>query len=267
MSGPRPVQPSSATAHPSAPASRPHRARPAPGLVSGLVFPPVAPVAHSGSEAQAGLVSDFVVLLLAPDEDPSTRYIERLLDRGMSPQAIFEDCFGPAARVLGSMWEADDCTFYEVTVGTGRIQRLVRELSHRFNAEQAFPGSAGRILLSCAPGEQHSLGVAILAEFFVRDGWDVHFTTAVGSEGLLDKVRESEYNLLGLSVSGSERVSSLRREIQLARQVSRNRDIRVLVGGQIINSDPTWVRRLGADGHAVDSASAIREARRLMGHS
>ena len=37
-----------------------------------------------------------------------------------------------AARTLGEMWEADDCSFYDVTLGTGRIQRLIREFSHQF---------------------------------------------------------------------------------------------------------------------------------------
>lgn len=268
MSGPRPVSPpSAAPAHPSVPSTRPHRARPAPGLVSGLVFPPVPTRLDEPGEEAATLVADFVHALLAAEDDVSCQFVQRLLDGGMAPQALYEECFAPAARVLGRMWETDDCSFYEVTVGTGRIQRMVRDLSNRFLAEQAFPGSAGRILLGCASGEQHSLGVAILAEYFVRDGWDVHLASGVGSDGLLDKVRESEYNLLGFSVSGSERTTSLRREIQLVRQVSRNRDIRILVGGHIISADPALVRRLGADGSAADATSAVREARRLMGHS
>lgn len=267
MSGPQPMSPTSATAaHSPATAARPHRPRPAPGLVAGLVFPPPVSTPQGNEGAQAVAIHAFIGALLAPDDEAATRFVERLLDGGMAPQALFEECFAPAARELGAMWEADDCSFYEVTVGTGRIQRMVRELSNRFLAEQAFPGSAGRILLGCAPGEQHSLGVAILAEYFVRDGWDVHLTSGLGSDGLLDKVRESEYNVLGFSVSGTERIASLKREIGLVRQVSRNRDIRVLVGGQLITADPTWVRRLGADGHAADATSAVREARRLMGH-
>ncbi len=269
MTGPRPIAPQqqSATMHNPASTGRPARARSAPALVNGLVFPPAQQALVDEAVAESVVLGDFIRALLAPDDEIATHFVERLLDAGTTPQSLYEDCFTPAARLLGKMWEEDECSFYDVTVGAGRIQRMVRELSHRFLAEQAFPGSAGRILLGCAPGEQHSLGIAILAEFFVRDGWDVHLTSGLGSEGLLDKVRGAEYNLLGFSVSGSERVSVLKRQIQLVRQVSRHRDIRILVGGHIISTDPTWVRRLGANGHAVDAASAVREARRLMGHS
>ncbi len=266
MSGPQPVPQNSARMAESSNASvRSHRQRPVPAIVSGMVFPPPQQALVDEADAMSAVLGDFIRALLSPEDEQATHFVERLVDAGMTPQALYEDCFTPAARLLGEMWEQDECSFYDVTVGAGRIQRMVRELSHRFLAEQSFPGSAGRILLGCAPGEQHSLGVAILAEYFVRDGWDVQLNSSVSSTGLLDKVRESEYNLLGLSVSGTERVTVLRRQIKTFRQVSRNRDIRILVGGYIIATDPTWVRRLGADGFAPDAGSAVREARRMMG--
>ncbi len=268
MSGPRPVsQQSATTAGSSASPSRPQRSRPGPAVGVGQTAP--FHPAESGAvvAAPSPLLGEFIRALLAPEEERVTRFVERLLEAGATPQGVFEDLFTPAARLLGQFWETDDCSFYEVTVGTGRIQRMVRELSHRFLADRSFPGSSGRILLGCAPGEQHSLGLAILAEFFVRDGWDVHLTTGVGSDGLLDKVRESEYNCVGLSVSAIDKAAVLKREIQMIRQVSRNRDIRILVGGNIITTDPGEARRVGADGYALDAAGAVHEARRLMAQS
>lgn len=247
--------------------SRAGRQRAVPATISGLVFPPAQQALVEQAESVSPVLGDFIRALLSPDEDIAGHFVERLMEAGMTPQSLYEDCFTPAARILGEMWESDECSFYDVTVGAGRIQRMVRELSSRFLAEQSFPGSAGRILLGCAPGDQHSLGVAILAEYFVRDGWDVHMTSGIGSSGLLDRVRESDYNLLGFSVSVTDRASVLKREIQMVRQVSRNRDIRILVGGHVIATDPSWVRRMGADGFAVDAGSAVREARRMINRS
>lgn len=266
MSGPQPVPHHNAgMADASSNPSRHHRPRSGPSVVSGLVFPPAQQNLVEQAEAVSPELGDFVKALLSPDDEVAMHFVDRLLDAGMTPQSLYEDCFTPAARILGEMWETDECSFYDVTVGTGRIQRMVRELSHRFLADQAFPGSTGRIILACAPGEQHSLGVAILAEYFAKDGWDVHLSSGLGSDGLLDKVREADYHILGLSVSGSDKVSVVKREIQMIRQVSRNRDIRVLVGGYVVSADPSVVRRLGADGFATDASNAVREARRMLG--
>lgn len=267
MSGPQPVpQHSAGSADASSGPARHPRARTGPSVVSGLVFPPAQQSLVEQAESVSPQLGDFVKALLSPDDDVAMHFVDRLLEAGMTPQSLYEECFTPAARILGEMWETDECSFYDVTVGTGRIQRMVRELSHRFLADQAFPGSMGRIILACAPGEQHSLGVAILAEYFAKDGWDVHLSSGLGSEGLLDKVKESDYNLLGLSVSGSDRLAVVKREIQMIRQVSRNRDIKILVGGYVVSADPSIVRRLGADGFAPDAASAVREARRMLGN-
>lgn len=209
-------------------------------------------------------VQRFIAVLLAHDEQASTAYAKELTERGLSAEDLYEGLFAQAARTMGEMWSSDDCSFYDVTVGTGRIHRLIREFSHQFLADNHYPGATGRVLLSCANDEQHSLGIAVLAEFFVRDGWDVQIGPGLGSEGLLDKVRESDYNLLGFSVSVSSRISKLQQDIRRARQVSRNRDIRVMVGGQLITSDPSLAERIGADGFALDARTAIREARRLL---
>ncbi len=265
MSGPRPVeQQQHPTAHPSAQTPRIRRAKVAPSLLNGLVFPPQAQEIIETSQAVSPRLASFVKTLLATDDEAASHFVHGLLDEGLTPEQLYQECFEPAARVLGEMWCSDDCTFYDVTIGTGRIQRLVRELSHQFLSDQAYPGSTGRILLACAPNEQHSLGIAILAEYFVRDGWDVQLGPGLGSEGLLDNVRESDYNLLGLSVAVTDHLSRLQQDIRRARQVSRNRDIRVLVGGPLISADPSLVRRIGADGFANDARSAVREARRLI---
>ncbi len=209
-------------------------------------------------------VPRFVKILLSHDEQAAHAFAAELIERGATTEQLYEGLFAQAARELGEMWLTDDCSFYDVTLGTGRIQRLIREFSHQFLADYLYPGSTGRLLLCSAADEQHSLGIAVLAEFFVRDGWDVHVGPGLGSEALLDKVRENDYNLLGFSVAGNGRISKLQQDIRRARQVSRNKDIKVIVGGQLITQDPSLAERIGADGYATNASSAIAEARRII---
>lgn len=209
-------------------------------------------------------VARFIKILLAHDEHAAHAFAGEMLDRGASAEELYELLFAEAARKLGEMWTTDDCTFYDVTLGTGRIQRLVREFSHQFLADNVYPGSTGKLLLCNATDEQHSLGLAVLAEFFVRDGWDVHVGPGIGSEALLDKVRETDYSIVGFSVAVTSRISKLQQDIRRVRQVSRNPDIKVMVGGFLITEDPSLAERIGADGHASDAAAAIAEARRLL---
>lgn len=209
-------------------------------------------------------VSRFIKILLSHDEQAAHAFAGEMLDRGASAEELYERLFAEAARKLGDMWTTDDCTFYDVTLGTGRIQRLVREFSHQFLVDNVYPGSTGKLLLCNATDEQHSLGLAVLAEFFVRDGWDVHVGPGIGSEALLDRVRETDYHIVGFSVAVTSRISKLQQDIRRVRQVSRNPDIKVMVGGFLITEDPSLAERIGADGHASDASTAIAVARRLL---
>lgn len=209
-------------------------------------------------------VPGFIKILLSHDEQAAYTFAADLVERGVTTARLYEGLFAESARVLGEMWCTDDATFYDVTLGTGRIQRLIREFSHQFLADYLYPGSTGRLLLCSASDEQHSLGIAVLAEFFVRDGWDVHVGPGLGSDALLDKVRDSDYTLLGFSVAVTSRISKLQQDIRRARQVSRNKDIKVIVGGSLITADPSLAERIGADGFAIDATSAISAARRII---
>lgn len=215
--------------------------------------------------ATSQVVTDFADTILSADEAAPGAFVRSLLRDGMPPGTILEQVFAPAARILGERWEQDDCSFYEVTIASGHIQRLVRAISPLFLTDRALFGSMGRMLLTCAPGEQHTLGTLVIAEYFIQDGWDVHLMTVYSSDLLLDTVRKSDYDCLSVSISCSQYVSSLRKDIRRARQVSRKSDIRVLVGGHLFGDDPSLVQQLGADGFATDAVSAVAEARRLRG--
>lgn len=225
--------------------------------------PTIVPERNRGHIGELDVLR-FIKILLSHDEQSAHSFANEMLDRGASAEQLYEQLFAETARKMGEMWCTDDCTFYDVTLGTGRIQRLVREFSHQFLADNVYPGSTGKLLLCNATDEQHSLGMAVLAEFFVRDGWDVHVSPGIVSEALLDKVRETDYHIVGFSVAVTSRISKLQQEIRRVRQVSRNPDIKVMVGGFLITEDPSLAERIGADGFACDAAAAIHAARRLL---
>ena len=116
----------------------------------------------------------FVNSVLTDDPASLNAGLDRLRARGMRIDTLYVDLFAPAARHLGAMWEDDTCDFSTVTVALGRLQRLLRELSPAFGAEVEHPTHGRRALFVQPQDEQHSFGLSMVAEFFRRDGWDVH---------------------------------------------------------------------------------------------
>jgi len=210
-------------------------------------------------------VPQFVKLVLAVDDAGWKAHLDHLLARGVAVDDIYLQLLSPAAAELGRMWEDDLCSFTDVTVGLGRLQRIMRTLSPAFGREVEFPADGRRVLLLPAPGEQHTFGLSIVAEFFRRAGWEVVGDNEARASDPSALVRSEWFDVIGVSVGHDARLDWLRSGIAAVRNASRNRAIGVLVGG------PTFVGRhdraieVGADGTADDGRQAPIVAEKLLG--
>jgi len=234
-----------------------HRAGPVPPSI-------VAAVARELSDDD---VTSFVAAIRGQDDGLAVQYVRDLVASGTSVDAIYIDLLAPTARRLGTLWEADECDFVEVTVAMGRIQRMLRELSQTFVTEQHRETVTGHALMTCVPGEQHTLGVIIVAEFLLRDGWRVLVGAPWTESDLMAMVSSEHFDVIGFSIGCENRLSALKREIGRLRNASRNPNVKVMVGGKVFIDEPDMVSRVGADAYAVDAREAPRIARALLSAS
>ncbi|MDF1501849.1 cobalamin B12-binding domain-containing protein [Roseisolibacter sp. H3M3-2] len=212
----------------------------------------------------AGDREEFVDLVLGPDEDAARRYVAQLLTRGISVEAVYLDLLAPTAVHLGHLWETDDADFLEVTAALGRVQRALHEAAQRVPPLAPEDTHDGRVLLSCLPGEQHTLGLAMVAEFFVRDGWTVELGSPTADHEFAALMEGGGWDVVGLSVASESSLLTARRLIATARRLSTNPSLVVLVGGRVFAEHPDLVARVGADGCAAVAAGAPELARTLL---
>ena len=223
-------------------------------------IPPSAPASAPNDEALIRLA----VVSYAGDDDAFAAAIHTLRAQGRSVESIFMDVLGPVAKHLGVMWEEDRCSFSDVTVGLGRMQRCLRELSPAFGSEVEPPPGGRRVLLLPAPGEQHTFGLSIVAEFFRREQWDVVLDLGQTMIDPLEAVQAEWFDAVGFSVGHDARLDWLRTCIQGVRRLSRNPEVRVLVGGPVFSLSPQYVEAVGADATATDGREAPRLAASLL---
>ncbi len=208
-------------------------------------------------------VKELVRLLLAHEPGVASAYVDTVRNRGASLEAVCLDLLAPAARELGLLWEEDECDFMQVTVGLCRLHQVLRELSPAFECLQ-FPQEGRReILLTPYPGEQHTFGITLVAQFLRRAGWEV----TQGSPGtvaeLLGLARQNSFVLIGLSVGLDRSREELAQTIRSIREQSRNRSIGVLVGGPLFVDNPDLAAAVGADATASNGRDAVQQAERV----
>ena len=221
-------------------------------------------LAHRGEEGGSAArrpnysadVAELASFAIGPDPRAAMDLVADLLRRGEGFEHVLLDVLAPAARLLGDLWREDVCTFTDVTIGLSRLQQILRSFGTGFEAEAGE--NAGRILLATVPGEQHSLGISILEEFFRREGWQVDGGCDLSLRELSSMVKRGWYDAVGLSLSCDILFEQARRTIEAIRKASRNPSVVLMVGGRFFMDNPGRVVEIGADTTAFDAPAARR---------
>jgi methanogenic corrinoid protein MtbC1 len=179
-------------------------------------------------------------------------------------ETIYIDLLAPAARHLGDLWTVDSVDFVQVTLGLGRLQQILRDLSPVLQARSRLARSGRHILLCAVPGEQHTFGLVMVAEFFLHAGWNVEGGPMTSADEMALMVGRDWFDVVGLSLASPLRIDQLTRDICAIRAASRNAGLAVMVGGPLFIDYPEYVQRVGADGMAASGQNAPVEAEALL---
>lgn len=212
----------------------------------------------------AGAVAEFAQLAIEHDATFLTTHVQHLRARGLAIESLYLNLLAPTARRLGEMWDDDLCDFATVTMALWRLQQVVRNLSSSFVSEAEATGASQRAIFASMPGEQHTFGLFLVAEFFRRAGWDVLDGPMRSRDELVDAIREEPFSVAGLSLARESRIDELTDLIAAIKSASRNRSIKIMVGGPVFVGRPELVRRVGGDATASDGQAAVKMAQDML---
>jgi MerR family transcriptional regulator, light-induced transcriptional regulator len=202
-------------------------------------------------------VSDFIALTTKDDPAAAIDYVRHLMSNGVSFQDILLDLMAPAARVLGERWEEDKASFVEVALGVARMHRILREFDGVPSYLWSNAGFGRHALLLPAPGEMHSFGLRLVQEFLLRESWTVTNKPVENVAQLGQIVADQHFDIVGLSLSGETMVEPFLEAIGTIRKQSKNRVVRIIVGGHLFVERPELIETCGSDAYAIDAPATV----------
>jgi methanogenic corrinoid protein MtbC1 len=254
------------------PAARPSRDAILSSIVEGEILPRLARIRRNAAPAAPDArptttrhdSEAFIHLLLTQDAAAAVAFIDALRRNGVTPASLYLGIVANAAHRLGDLWQEDRCGFDQVAISMGRLQIVLRSLSPHFQMEALRPARTDSVLLAPAPGEQHTFGLLMLAEFFRREGWHVAGGPVMSAKDVVGIVRNSWIDVVGFSIGSAGMLDGLADCVRRVRRASCNAGLCVMVGGPLFLMRPDLVESLGADMVASDAAEAVRQARGLL---
>lgn len=171
--------------------------------------------------------------------------------------AVCQTLVMPISAELGRMWLDDSETFATISVASARLQMLVNHMaaSHSRNT----PSDARRkILLARMPGEDHTLGLTVIAGCFTEEGWDVDGGADLeAGRTALAMISDGAYSVFGISVGSTARINDVQAVISKTDRLRRQKNFKIGVGGPAVAGRVREFLDIGADFAACDAREAL----------
>lgn len=209
-------------------------------------------------------VEQFAKLTITGEVDDLEDHIVGLTRQGVVVETVYLQLMAPAARKLGEYWEQDICSFTDVTIGLGRLQTLLYRLSARQKGIMDSDVLVPRGLFITPFGGQHSFGIRMVEDLFRRAGWKTLCEPNILSQDLADLIATENFDLVGIGISIVGQLELVEEMIGCIRHSSRNVDIKIMVGGNLIVEQSELATALGADFSAIDAREAVTIAQNII---
>jgi methanogenic corrinoid protein MtbC1 len=205
---------------------------------------------------------EFEAALLSGNKNTAHAVLSRGLKQGNSLIDMELHIIQPALYGIGEKWQANQVTVAQEHMATAIAQSV---MSVALQNTQPLPALDKRILLACVEGNNHMVGLQMVADAFLLAGWDVQFLGAnVATRAILEQVSQWRPDLIGLSVSFPQQVLVAKTVItQLIEQFGQSRPA-VILGGLAFNRFNGLAEVVGADSFSQDSQTAVALANRII---
>ena len=171
-------------------------------------------------------------------------------------EAIIDVVIPEAARELGRCWAEDRIGFSSTSIGTARLQGLLRDLMRTGTAPLIAGLSEPQpaILIVVPDGEQHTLGALIASAQLSRAGFDTVLSLCESVARLKMRLKAEQFAAVCLSISRVETLESVGSLTNIIRW-GCNYPVKIMVGGAAVDDAKDY--GIGADAVTNDLPEAL----------
>lgn len=208
---------------------------------------------------------EFRDALVDGRQERALQVMNRCLDAGRGLVAFELNVVQPAMIDVGRRWQQDGLSV-AVEQGAAVISRAV--MTAGLARSSASPANGRSVLLACVEGNDHDLGLHMVADACRLAGWQVQCLGAnVPTPDLVQVAERMRPDVLGLSIAFAHQLRMVRNvAVDLGAATGHPLPV-ILAGGTAAVRYERLVRSLGADAVATDSMDALAVASRLVANA
>ena len=182
--------------------------------------------------------------------------LETLRAHGCTTEDIADIYIPAAARLLGDEWCRDEVSFADVTIGTARLQGILRDLEKEWLSAHGNDQDNGLALVIVCEEEYHTLGAMVLAGQLRRNGVSVRLSIGASRADHIALIEDTRFDLVLISAARTENLETTRKFIENIRNVAGDR-LPIVLGGPVTELTVNLKALTGADHVTNDPKEAL----------
>ena len=183
---------------------------------------------------------------------------------GLDLNEVIDKGYVPGIQEVGDLWEKGEYFLPELISSAECMKAAMDVLQPEMAKANVKSRSLGKVVIGTIEGDIHDIGKNLVSSMLQANGFEVFDLGAdVKLERFIEKAEAEQADLICLSALLTTTMLNQKRFIELLGTRGLSGKYKVLVGGA--PATRKWAEDIGAQGYAENAATAVKEAKALVG--
>jgi len=195
------------------------------------------------------------------DVNTATAQTRQAVEAGDNPKEILDTGLVAAMDIVGEQFSSGRIFVPQMLRSAKTMQQCVEILKPHFQEGEC--GGMGKIVLGTVKGDLHDIGKNLVAMMLEGAGFQIiDLGVDVSPEAFVQKVKEEDAKILGMSALLSTTMPGMATTIQALLDAGMRDAVKVMIGGAPVTSK--YAEEIGADSYSPDAGTAALEAKKIF---
>jgi corrinoid protein of di/trimethylamine methyltransferase len=196
--------------------------------------------------------------------DKARELAEEALQAGIEPLAAIDRGFKPGMDVVGEGFANGELFIPDLMMSGEAMKAAIGALEPELMRRKQERKVLGKVVIGTVEGDIHEIGKTLVATMLAANGFEVHdLGVDVSAQQFLDKVREVNPHVLGLSALLTTTILNQEAVILTLKEMGLRNQVKVIIGG--VPASLEWAEEIGADAYAENATEAVEVVKGLVG--
>ena len=184
---------------------------------------------------------------------------------GIDPLEAIDQGFKPGMDIVGEGFATGELFIPDLMMSGEAMKAAIAALEPELMKRKQQRAVLGSVVIGTVQGDIHEIGKTLVATMLAANGFEVHdLGVDVSAQRFVDKVREVNANVVGLSALLTTTILNQETVILNLKEAGLRDKVQVIIGG--VPASPEWAEEIGADAYAENATEAVEVVKRLVGH-